>query len=212
MSVKSKMTALADEIRELSGTTGVMGLDAMTSTLNTENNNFATNLSTQDDLLAQIQTALEGKAAGGFIEPSGTYYITSNGTYEVSSYKMVEVNIQNGTDVPILPDSSSSLPTVATGFVQSTAEGSVIYTIVDSEGDLDTDKYSLQYFAQTKKYRYALDTALVANTPIVVLTSGTITMPMAQGYTCETIASGTGYAIYRYVVSYSSPEEGEIPF
>ena len=66
MSVNSKMTAIADEIRELSGTTGTMGLDAMANTLHTENTNFNSNLTTQDSLIAQIQTALENKAA-----PSG---------------------------------------------------------------------------------------------------------------------------------------------
>ena len=63
MSVNSKMTAIADEIRELSGTTGAMGLDAMASTLNAENTNFASNLTTQDNLISQIQTALQNKAA-----------------------------------------------------------------------------------------------------------------------------------------------------
>lgn len=65
MSFNSKMTAIADEIRTLSGTTGAIGLDAMASTLNTENASFSSNLETQDNLIAQIQVALEGKAAGG---------------------------------------------------------------------------------------------------------------------------------------------------
>ena len=63
--VNEKMTALADEIRELSGTSGTMGLDAMANAVHTENVNFESNLSTQDNLIAQIQTALQGKAAGG---------------------------------------------------------------------------------------------------------------------------------------------------
>ena len=70
MSVNSKMTALADEIRELSGTTSAMGLDAMASTLNTENANFASNLSTQDDLISQIMLAVnELPEAGNDSEP-----------------------------------------------------------------------------------------------------------------------------------------------
>lgn len=62
MSVDTKMTALADEVRELSGLTNKMGIDAMTSALNTENVNFNSNISDQTTLIAQIQTALEGKA------------------------------------------------------------------------------------------------------------------------------------------------------
>ncbi len=60
MSVNSKMTALADEIRELSGTTTTKSIDAMTTDVNAAN----TEISEQMDLIAQISTALEGKASG----------------------------------------------------------------------------------------------------------------------------------------------------
>jgi hypothetical protein len=60
MSVNSKMTAIADEIRELSGTTETMGLDAMASNLGEANNE----VDSQAELLSQIATALEGKAVG----------------------------------------------------------------------------------------------------------------------------------------------------
>lgn len=61
MSVKAKMTAIADEIRELSGTSGAMGLDAMATNLGDANDEVVD----QADLIAQIANALEGKASGG---------------------------------------------------------------------------------------------------------------------------------------------------
>lgn len=63
MSVNEKMTALADEIRELSGTTTSKSIDAMTSDVDAANAEIAE----QAELLEQITTALEGKAGGGGI-------------------------------------------------------------------------------------------------------------------------------------------------
>lgn len=68
--VNEKMTAIADEIRELSGTTEAMGLDAMASTLNTENANFNTNLTAQDNLIAQIQATVDSLPDVGSSEPN----------------------------------------------------------------------------------------------------------------------------------------------
>lgn len=55
------LTALADEIRELSGTTSTMGLDSMATRVGEAN----TEVGSQTDLIAQIASALEGKAVGG---------------------------------------------------------------------------------------------------------------------------------------------------
>ena len=55
------LTAIADEVRELSGTITSLGLDDMTSNLSEAN----TEVSSQTDLIAQIQEALQGKAVGG---------------------------------------------------------------------------------------------------------------------------------------------------
>ena len=58
--VNEKMTAIANEIRELSGTTGTMGLDAMAGYVSDANDA----IDSQENLIAQISAALEGKAAG----------------------------------------------------------------------------------------------------------------------------------------------------
>ena len=59
MTVDSKMTAIANEIRNLSGSTGKLGLDSMASNLGDANNE----VDTQADLISQISSALENKAS-----------------------------------------------------------------------------------------------------------------------------------------------------
>lgn len=63
MSINSKMTALADEIRGLSGTTSTKGIEDMTSDVNDAN----TKIGEQADLISQIAILVATKAA-----PSGT--------------------------------------------------------------------------------------------------------------------------------------------
>lgn len=97
MSINSTMTALADEVRELSGKTGKLTLGNMTDEVASGNET----ISDQTSLIAQISAALEGKASGGtepIIEPLS---VTENGTYTapdgVHGYSPVTVNVPTGT-------------------------------------------------------------------------------------------------------------------
>lgn len=66
MSIKTVMTALADKIRELSGQTGTLSLDAMTSQVDAANEEVGT----QADLLAQLITAVNDLPNAGSSEPA----------------------------------------------------------------------------------------------------------------------------------------------
>lgn len=92
MSINSKMTALADETRELSGTTTSKSIDAMVSDVDAAN----TKIAEQTELLEQIMTALEGKAGG----PSGdvetcSVTIHAPGFLKVFGWGECTVNIAN---------------------------------------------------------------------------------------------------------------------
>lgn len=78
------LTSIADKIRVLSGTENAMGLDAMAEHVGKANDNVAT----EADLIAQIASTLEGKAAGGDSGSSGatieTCTVTLAGSYSNS--------------------------------------------------------------------------------------------------------------------------------
>jgi hypothetical protein len=60
MSVNEKMSALANEIRELSGATELLGIDKMTTNVSDANDE----VSVQTSLITQLVDTLQGKVAG----------------------------------------------------------------------------------------------------------------------------------------------------
>ena len=64
MSVHAKMTAIADEVRTLSGATDKLSLDEMASHTREAN----TEVSEQAELIQQLKSILQGKTEGGVPE------------------------------------------------------------------------------------------------------------------------------------------------
>lgn len=66
--VNEKMTALADEIRELSGASGKLGLDDMTDKVDEVN----AEVNSQADLITQIKNVVDSLPNAGSGEPGGS--------------------------------------------------------------------------------------------------------------------------------------------
>lgn len=95
MSVNSKMTSIADETRSLLGISGKLGLDAMSTNLETAN----TEVATQEGLMEEILTTLAGKMVGG---GSGGSLKKATGTFTLAegvSHYYIDI-----TDLGWIPD------------------------------------------------------------------------------------------------------------
>lgn len=109
MSVKTKMTAIADEIRTLSGTDEAMGLDSMASNINGAN----TEVDSQAELISQIMTALEGKTAVEDVQlPTLTNEATASdllaGKQLINSNNEVVTGTMVSIELPALTDEGSA--------------------------------------------------------------------------------------------------------
>lgn len=135
------MTALADEVRELSGTTGKLGIDDMTSTLNTENNNLTTNISAQDDIIAQIQSALQGKTGGGGGEQATPVIVVdSNGLITATAGSKSSTKQLTTQAAKTITPNASSQTAVASGVYTT---GAVTVAPIPAEYIIPSDEFAI---------------------------------------------------------------------
>jgi hypothetical protein len=174
-----KLTALANSVRELSGTTSIKGIVEMTDDVTAAN----TEIAEQADLLTQIANALEGKAAGsgGTTLPTLTNPASESDILTGKEAIDGEGNVVTGT---IETKTSSNLTvsgstvTVPAGYYASQATKSV------ASGSAKTPATTI-----TKNPSISVD----ANGKITASVSGTqnVTPTVSAGY----VSSGTAGTI-----------------
>lgn len=95
------LTAIADKIRVLSGTEDALSLNAMESHVGEANED----VTTEAELIAQITSALEGKAGGGSAEIAPVLVNASNGTtfYYIGENGLSTITNKNCTVDMVVP-------------------------------------------------------------------------------------------------------------
>ena len=137
MSLQEKFTSIADKIRSLLGISGIMGLDAMATNLQTAVNSA----DSQTDLIAQIKTALEDKSAASVSIVTKTTTPSSNSTTIVFSGLTAEPKMF--CVIPTANVSLSSQSRYVTGVVY---DGDTIRGLYSNNS---TATHSNSYFSQT---------------------------------------------------------------
>ncbi len=159
MSVNSKMTALADEVRTLSGTTDKLSIDGMT--LHTHDANGE--VGTQEDLIQQIKIALQGKVAPGTSEDLDADLTeqenliaellttlegkaTGGGTPTKTQEKTIDIT-ENGT-VEVTPDDGYTLSKVTANVnVASSGGDNLAELLTNKMTALDSNATSVRQYA-----------------------------------------------------------------
>ena len=220
--VNSKITALANEIRMLSDTTDLMGLDTMTNILNSENTEFNSNLLTQESLLSQIKSALNGKTAEGSSKDADTLLNLINGSLVSFEDSRITTIAQYAfTYHPTLQ--SISLPNVTRTNTRAFDHASVLKSLslpgltgttytylcsyctaltdVDIKNAKTISNYTFYYCTALTKLDLHKATSIGTNvfnasskfTTLIIRTDSVCTLSGTNSFTGTKIASGTGY-------------------
>ena len=128
MSVNEKMTALANGVREISGTTSKKGIEAMTSDVNNAN----TEISEQTDLIDQIVDAVNNlpeAGSGGSSGGGGSAVETATVSYSSSildepNIHYLNSNLQHSTIVvsPLMGTTQGTISVVKNSIITTTAK------------------------------------------------------------------------------------------
>lgn len=186
MSVKSKMTAIADKIRTLLGITGDMGMDAMASNIGKAQEE----VDDQAALIEQLRTTLAGKAGGGII-PSGTVTLSENGVYDVKQYASAVVDVPSKAPVlqekTVSPSTSGNVVTPDSGYDGlSKVNVNAVKTAAQAVPGISVSSNGLITASATQTEGYVSSGTKSATKQLTTQAAQTIT----PGTTDKTIASG----------------------
>lgn len=126
MSLNEKMTALADEVRELSGTTTSKSLDAMASDLHTANED----INTQAELIDEIAALVATKAAG-----SGAEVTYEEPTITISQSGLITATANEKTSVLQMPTKGYVEVVPSTDRIVAVSQGEYVTGTVSVKGD-----------------------------------------------------------------------------
>lgn len=165
MSVATKMTAIADKIRNLLGITGAMGLDSMASNLG----EVETEVDNQAELIGEILSALDNKVAGsggGGVEIETCTMTFPQYDYAsdlFSSTSTLFVSVLSPTDGCIVSQSYNLLDLCLKGrSIESVVKNTLIYDIAHGiRGTLDHSDNDLIQINDTGVYTILNDVAFV---------------------------------------------------